>query len=101
MCNGRIWISGAWGAILVAAASIAVTADAKTLQSEPATGSLKIGQVVLVNDGSCGNGKIKKVTRRKRGIKKVCVSQRRKRRPAVRRRSKSIDGSDPAGSGGM
>jgi len=40
---------------------IATSAHAQ-LTSEPAPGTLPAGQSVLVDDGSCGPGKIKKVT---------------------------------------
>jgi hypothetical protein len=37
------------------------TAGAEVLKREPAMGALKEGQVVLVDDGSCPGGQIKRV----------------------------------------
>ncbi len=50
--------------LLAFALTIAVTAPAaaqKVLTKEPAKGALKSGEVELVDDGSCGPGKIKEV----------------------------------------
>jgi hypothetical protein len=45
----------------VAALGLATPAAAQYLKSEPPMGAMREGQVVLVDDGSCGPGKIKKV----------------------------------------
>jgi hypothetical protein len=36
--------------------------SAQTLKSEPGPGTLPCGETVLVDDGTCGKGKIKQVT---------------------------------------
>jgi hypothetical protein len=46
-------------ALLLAAPAIC---NAQVLKSEPAAGALASGVVVLVDDGTCGKGKIKQVT---------------------------------------
>jgi hypothetical protein len=48
--------------ILVSAIILAATSARAQVTSEPAPGTLMPGQVVLVDDGTCGPGKIKKVT---------------------------------------
>jgi len=48
--------------ILVSAIVLAATSARAQLTSEPGRGTLMPGQVVLVDDGTCGPGKIKKVT---------------------------------------
>ena len=49
---------------VVLALILATTAisSAQVLKSEPPEGSLKSGVTVLVDDGTCGKGKIKQVT---------------------------------------
>jgi hypothetical protein len=47
--------------VLVAFAAMATAANAEILKSEPPMGALKEGQVVLVDDGSCPKGQIKRV----------------------------------------
>jgi len=42
--------------------ALAATSAQAQLTSEPAPGTLPAGQSVLVDDGTCGPGKIKKVT---------------------------------------
>lgn len=46
---------------VVALAGFASVARAEALKREPALGMLKPGQIVLVDDGSCPKGQIKKV----------------------------------------
>jgi Family of unknown function (DUF6719) len=41
---------------------LAVSARAEILKREPAMGSLKPGQTVLVDDGTCPKGQVKEVT---------------------------------------
>jgi hypothetical protein len=49
--------------ILAAAIALMAVSSARAqLTSEPAPGTLPSGQSVLVDDGTCGPGKIKKVT---------------------------------------
>jgi hypothetical protein len=49
-------------AILLAILAITVTAaNAEILKREPPMGALREGQVVLVDDGSCPSGQIKRV----------------------------------------
>ena len=48
--------------ILAAVLTAAATAAQAQLTSEPAPGTLPAGQSMLVDDGTCGPGKIKKVT---------------------------------------
>jgi hypothetical protein len=45
----------------LAVLGLATPAAAQYLKKEPPMGALREGQVVLVDDGSCGPGKIKKV----------------------------------------
>lgn len=40
---------------------LVTTASAQTLKREPAMGTLREGQRVLVDDGTCGRGRIKEV----------------------------------------
>jgi hypothetical protein len=51
-------------ALLAAGAALAGAspADAQKLMREPAPGELRLGQRVLVDDGSCPAGQIKQVT---------------------------------------
>jgi hypothetical protein len=46
-------------ALLLAASS---TSDAQVLKQEPFEGKMVPGSVILVDDGTCGKGKIKRVT---------------------------------------
>jgi hypothetical protein len=46
-------------ALLLAAAS---TSDAQVVKQEPFEGQMVPGAVILVDDGTCGKGKIKQVT---------------------------------------
>ena len=46
-------------ALLIAASS---TTDAQVLKQEPFEGKMVPGSVILVDDGTCGKGKIKQVT---------------------------------------
>jgi hypothetical protein len=46
-------------ALLLAASS---TSDAQVLKQEPFEGKMVPGSVILVEDGTCGKGKIKQVT---------------------------------------
>ena len=46
-------------ALLLAASS---TSDAQVLKQEPFEGKMVPGSVILVDDGTCGKGKIKQVT---------------------------------------
>jgi hypothetical protein len=48
--------------LLISAIFLASGAAQAQLTSEPAPGTLPAGQSVLVDDGTCGPGKIKKVT---------------------------------------
>jgi hypothetical protein len=48
--------------ILISAIAMAATSAHAQLSSEPPPGALPAGQSVLVDDGTCGPGKIKKVT---------------------------------------
>jgi len=48
-------------ALVVGAVGIQ-SADARILKREPAPGALASGSTVLVDDGTCGKGKIKKVS---------------------------------------
>jgi hypothetical protein len=48
--------------LLVSAIVLMATAARAQLTSEPAPGQISPGQTVLVDDGTCGPGKIKKVT---------------------------------------
>jgi hypothetical protein len=49
--------------LLLATAILLIATSARAqLTSEPAPGTLPAGQSVLVDDGTCGPGKIKKVT---------------------------------------
>jgi hypothetical protein len=50
--------------ILLAAVllSVSVSAEAQVLKQEPGPGTLRRGMSVLVDDGTCGKGKIKRVT---------------------------------------
>jgi hypothetical protein len=48
-------------AAAIVAAAIAPAAAQKVVKKEPPRGALKQGEVVLVDDGSCGPGKIKEV----------------------------------------
>jgi hypothetical protein len=47
--------------VILAAFGLATPAAAQILKTEPPMGALREGQVVLVDDGTCGPGKIKKV----------------------------------------
>jgi hypothetical protein len=49
-------------ASVIAAVTLNATAQAQTLTREPAAGELRLGQRVLVDDGSCPAGQIKQVT---------------------------------------
>ena len=49
-------------ASLFAAGALATSAVAATLGAEPPPGSLRAGESVLVDDGSCPRGQIKQVT---------------------------------------
>jgi hypothetical protein len=49
----------ALAALLLAASS---ASDAQVVKQEPFEGKMVPGQVILVDDGSCGKGKIKQVT---------------------------------------
>lgn len=51
--------------------------QSQMLKQEPPKGSLKSGAVVLVDDGSCGAGKVKRVTGASAGVprKKECVAK--------------------------
>ena len=53
------------GMMLVAMSSTATFAQAapQVLPIEPRGGTLNVGQSVLVDDGSCGAGRVKKLTR--------------------------------------
>jgi len=51
------WISSV---LLLASAGMS-SAAAQVVKHEPALGALKLGQRVLVDDGTCGPGKIKEV----------------------------------------
>jgi hypothetical protein len=48
-------------AIIIVAAAVSPAAAQKILKKEPPKGALRHGDVVLVDDGSCGPGKIKEV----------------------------------------
>lgn len=50
--------AGVVGGILALGIAAAV---AQTMKQEPPAGALPCGQAVLVDDGTCGKGKIKKV----------------------------------------
>lgn len=59
---------------------LAVSARAEILKREPAMGSLKPGQTVLVDDGTCPKGQVKEVTggdHKKVGGKQQLERQRR------------------------
>jgi len=49
------------GLVMVIVGSAPGSATANVLKQEPPLGALKPGQRVLVDDGSCGPGKIKEV----------------------------------------
>ena len=52
-----VWRIAIMGLFLV----LVTTASAQTLKREPAMGTLREGQRVLVDDGTCGRGRIKEV----------------------------------------
>ncbi len=58
---GRVSASAVLLAALIAAASIGSASAQTVLKKEPPRGGLKLGQVVLVDDGSCPAGQIKEV----------------------------------------
>jgi uncharacterized protein DUF6719 len=47
---------------IVAAMTFSSLCNAQVLKKEPGAGQLPAGSVVLVDDGTCGKGKIKQVT---------------------------------------
>jgi hypothetical protein len=47
---------------LTAAIGVSGLCNAQVLKKEPGAGQLPAGSVVLVDDGTCGKGKIKQVT---------------------------------------
>lgn len=48
--------------VFAATMAVAGSCNAETLKKEPGPGQLPAGSVVLVDDGTCGKGKIKQVT---------------------------------------
>jgi hypothetical protein len=50
-----------FGMLVVLVATFAATAQAQVVKKEPPMGSLKPGEVVLVDDGICPAGKVKQV----------------------------------------
>ena len=54
-------ISPIAGSLFVISIAISTTANAQALKREPAMGTLREGQRVLVDDGTCGRGRIKEV----------------------------------------
>jgi hypothetical protein len=47
---------------IIAAMTFGSLCNAQALKKEPGAGQLPAGSVVLVDDGTCGKGKIKQVT---------------------------------------
>lgn len=73
----------AFAAVIATLASHAA-AQAQTLSREPAAGELRLGQRVLVDDGSCPAGQIKQVTGARlttAGVERVrgCVPRKQRR----------------------
>ena len=59
ICSAQFVVGSAALALLVAASS---HGNAQVLKQEPFEGKMVPGSVVLVDDGTCGKGKIKQVT---------------------------------------
>jgi hypothetical protein len=51
----------AWAALVYLLAASG-SSDAQVVKQEPFEGKMLLGAVILVDDGSCGKGKIKEVT---------------------------------------
>ncbi len=74
----------ALAAVIVATLAMHAPAHAQTLSREPAAGDLRLGQRVLVDDGSCPAGQIKQVTGARltaAGVERVrdCVPRKQRR----------------------
>jgi hypothetical protein len=61
MKSDRFQVATPIGVAMLMVASMA-QADPPVLKQEPPPGALKAGEVMLVDDGTCGPGKIKQVT---------------------------------------
>jgi len=59
ICSAQLVVGSAALVLLVAASS---HGNAQVLKQEPFEGKMVPGSVVLVDDGTCGKGKIKQVT---------------------------------------